>query len=599
MVGGYVGKVLRVNLSTEKIAVEDLNLDWARKYIGGRGLATKYYIETTKNPKIDPLDEKNALIFATGPLTGTPAPSASRYMVVTKGFLNGAIASSNSGGFFGPELKFAGFDMVIIEGKAKSPKYLYINNGKAEIRDAKHLWGKDTHETTDMLKNELKDEKLEVACIGPAGENLVRFAAVINDKHRAAGRTGVGAVMGSKKLKAIAVRGSGKVTIAKKDEFTNILKDKLKKIKENPVTSQGLPTYGTAVLVNIINSQGLYPTKNFQYGQWEHANELSGESMAEKYLIKNKACFACPIACGRVTKLDNLDSEGPEYESLWSMSANLDISNFEKIIEANYYCDKYGIDTISYGGTLAAAMELYEKGLINKKELDGIELKWGNSDALVKFPELIAHRTGFGNKLAEGSYRLAESYGHPEISMTAKGQELPAYDPRGAYGHALEYATSNRGGCHVRGYMISPEILGIPEKLDPLKVEGKGAYTKMFQDLTAVIDSSGLCLFTSFALGADDYKDLLNVVTGFDYSVEEMMLAGERIWNLERVYDLQAGFSGKDDTLPPRLLKEPMPYGPNKGSVVPLDKLLKEYYMERGWDEKGVPSQEKLKSLKL
>ena len=599
MVGGYVGKVLRVNLSTEKIAVEDLNLDWARKYIGGRGLATKYYIETTKNPKIDPLDEKNALIFATGPLTGTPAPSASRYMVVTKGFLNGAIASSNSGGFFGPELKFAGFDMVIIEGKAKSPKYLYINNGKAEIRDAKHLWGKDTHETTDMLKNELKDEKLEVACIGPAGENLVRFAAVINDKHRAAGRTGVGAVMGSKKLKAIAVRGSGKVTIAKKDEFTNILKDKLKKIKENPVTSQGLPTYGTAVLVNIINSQGLYPTKNFQYGQWEHANELSGESMAEKYLIKNKACFACPIACGRVTKLDNLDSEGPEYESLWSMSANLDISNFEKIIEANDYCDKYGIDTISYGGTLAAAMELYEKGLINKKELDGIELKWGNSDALVKFPELIAHRTGFGNKLAEGSYRLAESYGHPEISMTAKGQELPAYDPRGAYGHALEYATSNRGGCHVRGYMISPEILGIPEKLDPLKVEGKGAYTKMFQDLTAVIDSSGLCLFTSFALGADDYKDLLNVVTGFDYSVEEMMLAGERIWNLERVYDLQAGFSGKDDTLPPRLLKEPMPYGPNKGSVVPLDKLLKEYYMARGWDEKGVPSQEKLKSLQL
>ncbi|MEM2268792.1 MAG: aldehyde ferredoxin oxidoreductase C-terminal domain-containing protein, partial [Thermoplasmata archaeon] len=475
----------------------------------------------------------------------------------------------------------------------------YINKGKAEIRDAKHLWGKDTHETTDMLKNELKDEKLEVACIGPAGENLVRFAAVINDKHRAAGRTGVGAVMGSKKLKAIAVRGSGKVTIAKKDEFTNILKDKLKKIKENPVTSQGLPTYGTAVLVNIINSQGLYPTKNFQYGQWEHANELSGESMAEKYLIKNKACFACPIACGRVTKLDNLDSEGPEYESLWSMSANLDISNFEKIIEANYYCDKYGIDTISYGGTLAAAMELYEKGLINKKELDGIELKWGNSDALVKFPELIAHRTGFGNKLAEGSYRLAESYGHPEISMTAKGQELPAYDPRGAYGHALEYATSNRGGCHVRGYMISPEILGIPEKLDPLKVEGKGAYTKMFQDLTAVIDSSGLCLFTSFALGADDYKDLLNVVTGFDYSVEEMMLAGERIWNLERVYDLQAGFSGKDDTLPPRLLKEPMPYGPNKGSVVPLDKLLKEYYMARGWDEKGVPSQEKLKSLQL
>jgi aldehyde:ferredoxin oxidoreductase len=450
-----------------------------------------------------------------------------------------------------------------------------------------------------MLKKELNDEKVEVACIGPAGENLVRYSAVINDKHRAAGRTGVGAVMGSKKLKAIAVRGTGKITIAKKDEFTNVLKDKLKKIKENPVTSQGLPSYGTAVLVNIINSQGLYPTKNFQFGQWEHANELSGESMSEKYLIKNKACFACPIACGRVTRLDDLDSEGPEYESLWTMSADLNVKDFQKVIEANYYCDKYGIDTISFGGTLAAAMELYEKGYINKKELDGLDLTWGNADTLVKATELVAFRKGFGNKLAEGSYRLAESYGHPELSMSAKKQELPAYDPRGAYGHALEYATSNRGGCHVRGYMISPEILGIPEKLDPLKVEGKGAYTKMFQDLTAVIDSSGLCLFTSFALGADDYRELLNVVTGFNYTTEEMMLAGERIWNLERLYDLRAGFTGKDDTLPPRMLKEPMPDGPNKGSVVPLDRLLKDYYAARGWTPDGKPTEEKLKSLQL
>ncbi len=587
-----MGKILKVDLTTEKISVEDLNMEWARKYIGGRGLATKYFYEMVKDPKIDPLDERNVLIFATGPLTGTPSPSASRYMVVTKGFLNNAIASSNSGGFFGPELKFAGFDMIIITGKAKSPKYLYIKDGKAELRDASHLWGKDTHETTDILHKELNDPKTEVACIGPAGENLVRFAAVINDKHRAAGRTGVGAVMGSKKLKAIAVRGTGKINIAKKDEFTNVLKDKLKKIKENAVTSQGLPTYGTAVLVNIINQQGLYPTRNFQFGQWKHANELSGESMAEKYLIKNKACFACPIACGRVTKLDGLDSEGPEYESLWVMSANLDIANFEKVIEANYYCDKYGLDTISFGGTLASAMELYEKGIIKDSDLDGIKLNFGNAEALVKYPELIAFRKGFGNKLAEGSYRLAESYGHTEYSMSVKKQELPAYDPRGAYGHALEYATSNRGGCHVRGYMISPEILGIPEKLDPLKVEGKAQWTKTFQDLTAVIDSSGLCLFTSFALGADDYRDLLNAVTGFDYTTDEMMLAGERIWNLERKFNYAAGFSSKDDTLPPRFLKDPMPDGPVKGSVVPLDVLLKDYYKVRKWDEKGNPRED-------
>ncbi len=589
MYGGYTGKILKVDLTNEKLNVEDLNMEWARRYIGGRGLATKYFYEMIKDPKIDPLDEKNVLIFATGPLTGTPAPSASRYMVVTKGFLNNAIASSNSGGFFGPELKFAGFDMIIIMGKAKSPKYLYIKDGKAELRDASHLWGKDTHETTDILHKELNDPKTEVACLGPAGENLVRFAAVINDKHRAAGRTGVGAVMGSKKLKAIAVRGTGKISIAKKDEFTNVLKDKLKKIKENAVTSQGLPTYGTAVLVNIINQQGLYPTKNFQFGQWEHANELSGESMSEKYLIKNKACFACPIACGRVTKLDNLDSEGPEYESLWTMSADLNIVDFKKVIEANYYCDKYGLDTISFGGTLASAMELYEKGIIKDKDLDGIKLNFGNADALVKYPELIAFRKGFGNKLAEGSYRLAESYGHPEYSMSVKKQELPAYDPRGAYGHALEYATSNRGGCHVRGYMISPEILGLPEKLDPLKIEGKAEWVKTFQDLTAVIDSSGVCLFTSFAFGADDYRDMLNAVTGFDYTTDEMMLAGERIWNLERKFNYSTGFSSKDDTLPSRFLKEPMPDGPVKGSVVPLDVLLKDYYKVRKWDEKGNP----------
>ncbi|MDP8011361.1 MAG: aldehyde ferredoxin oxidoreductase family protein [Thermoplasmata archaeon] len=597
--GGYTGKILRVNLTDEEINIEPLNENYARKYIGGRGLATKYYMDIVKDAKIDPLDEKNAIIFATGPLTGTPSPSASRYMVVTKGYLNNAIAGSNSGGFFGPELKFAGFDMVIVEGKANRPVYLFIKDGKVELRDASHLWGKDTHETTDMIHKELGDDKIEVACIGPAGENLVRFAAIINDKHRAAGRTGVGAVMGSKKLKAIAVRGTGKIQIADKSGFTNVLKDKLKKIKENSVTAQGLPTYGTAVLVNIINSQGLYPTKNFQFGQWEHANELSGESMSEKYLIKNKACFACPIACGRITKLDDLDSEGPEYESLWTMSADLDIKDFEKVIEANYYCDKYGLDTISFGGTLAAAMELYEKGFIKDSELDGIKLKFGNAEALVKAPELIAFRKGFGNKLAEGSYRLASSYGHPEFSMSAKKQELPAYDPRGAYGHGLEYATSNRGGCHVRGYMISPEILGLPEKLDPLKIEGKGAYTKMFQDLTAVIDSSGLCLFTSFALGADDYKDLLNAVTGFNYTTEEIMLAGERIWNLERIYDLNAGFTKNDDSLPPRLTKEPMPDGPNKGSVLPLDILLKDYYKARGWDEEGRPTKEKLKSLDL
>ncbi|MGC8630322.1 MAG: aldehyde ferredoxin oxidoreductase family protein [Thermoplasmata archaeon] len=599
MPGGYIGKILRVNLSNKNIKIEALNMDLARHYIGGRGLATKYYYDEVKDLNIDPLSKDNKLIFAAGPLTGTPAPSASRYMVVTKGALNNAIASSNSGGFWGPELKFAGFDMIIIEGKSEKPVYLWVHDSAAELKDASDLWGKDTHETEDMIQDKLKDKLVRVTAIGPAGENLVKFAAIINEKHRAAGRTGVGAVMGSKNLKAIAVRGHGKVPIANKDQFKDVLKDKLNKIKANSVTAQGLPAYGTAVLVNIINAQGMYPTHNFQTGTFKQANDLSGEAMSEKYLIKNKACFACPIACGRITKLDGKDSEGPEYETLWSYSADCGVTNFEKVIEANYYADTLGLDTITTATTIAAAMELNEKGYIPKKDITGPDLKFGNADAIVEYTKDIAYRKGFGNKLAEGSKKLAMSYNHPEISISVKGQELPAYDPRGAYGHALEYATSNRGGCHVRGYMISPEILGLPEKLDPLVTTNKPFWTKTFQDLTAVIDSAGDCLFTSFALGADDYRDLLNAVTGFDYTTEEMMMAGERIWNLERVFDLKVGFTGKDDTLPERFLNTPMPDGPVKGSVVPLNVMLPEYYALRGWSKEGVPTSSKLKELNI
>ncbi|MEM3252174.1 MAG: aldehyde ferredoxin oxidoreductase family protein, partial [Thermoplasmata archaeon] len=435
MPGGYIGKILRVNLSNKNIKIEALNMDLAKQYIGGRGLATKYYYDEVKDLNIDPLSKDNKLIFAAGPLTGTPAPSASRYMVVTKGALNNAIASSNSGGFWGPELKFAGFDMIIIEGRSEKPVYLWVHDGSAELKDASDLWGKDTHETEDMIQDKLKDKFVRVTAIGPGGENLVKFAAIINEKHRAAGRTGVGAVMGSKKLKAIAVRGHGKVPIANRDQFKDVLKDKLNKIKANSVTAQGLPAYGTAILVNIINAQGMYPTHNFQSGTFEHANDLSGEAMAEKYLIKNKACFACPIACGRITKLDGKDSEGPEYETLWSYSADCGVTNFEKVIEANYYADKLGLDTITTATTIAAAMELNEKGYIPKKDITGPDLKFGNADAIVEYTKDIAYRKGFGNKLAEGSKKLAMSYNHPEMSISVKGQELPAYDPRGAYGH--------------------------------------------------------------------------------------------------------------------------------------------------------------------
>ena len=451
-----------------------------------------------------------------------------------------------------------------------------------------------------VTKNENNSKNGRVACIGQAGENLVKFACIINDKHRAAGRTGVGAVMGSKNLKAIFADGKNKVPVDS-DVLKKVVKDKIQKIRSNPITSEALPQLGTKVLDNIINENGLYPTNNFQTGIFDGTNEMCGEALVEKgYLVKNTACFACPISCGRIVELPNgLKGEGPEYETAWAYGANCGVSDLISICEANFLCNLYGLDTISAGRTIACAMELFEKGFIKDGELEkGPALKFGNSEAIVYYTEKIAFRDGFGDKLAEGSYRLAEMYNATEYSMTVKKQELPAYDPRGVQGHALQYATSNRGGCHVRGYLIAPEILGSPEKLDPQSLEGKAEWAKIFQDLTAVIDSSGLCLFTSFALGADDYKDIINAVTGSDFTTEEILKIGERIYNIERLFNLKAGIKPEEDTLPERFLKEPMPEGPNKGCTVKLDELLPEYYKVRNWDN-GIPTEMKLKELSI
>jgi len=408
--------------------------------------------------------------------------------------------------------------------------------------------------------------------------------------------------MGSKMLKAVAVKGNKRAPIANPEKFKEVLKVAMGKIKTNAVTSQGLPTYGTMVLNNIINEHGMYPVYNFQKVTYEDVDKVSGEKLKETYLVRNKACYACPIGCGRVTKLPDMEeeTEGPEYETSWVFSADCGINDLAAVIKANDQCNKMGLDTISTGATIALAMELYEKGFLKKEELGSApELKFGNTETILVYPELMAKRIGLGDKLAEGSYNFASSYGHPELSMSVKKQEIPAYDPRGAQGQALAYATSNRGGCHVRGYLISPEILGSPEKLDPFVVEGKGQWVKIFQDLTAVIDSEGLCLFTSFALGADDYAALLSAATGFDYTTDEVMKAGDRVWNLEKLWNLKIGLTKKDDYLPPRFLNEPLLDGAAKGQVVYLDALLSDYYKVRGWNEEGVPTEEKLKELGL
>lgn len=594
-----MGKILRVNLTTGEIAVEALDFELAKKYIGGRGLGTKIYMDEV-DPQVDPFAAENKIVFINGPLTGTATPTGGRYMVVTKSPLTGCIASSNSGGEWGAQLKYAGYDAIIVEGKASLPVYINIEEDKVEILPGLDIWGKLVSDTSNALSEKHPGSK--VLTIGPAGEKLSQMAAIMNEKDRAAGRSGVGAVMGSKNLKAITVTGKQKPVIARPDGLKDVTKECRTLLKENGVTGGGLPTYGTAVLVNIINEHGVYPTKNFQGGYDPGAEAVSGETLTEKYLIKKTPCHHCPIGCGRFVKSkDHPDGVGgPEYETLWVFAGDLGINDMDVVIDANFWCNELGLDTISAGATLAAAMELYQDGYITDEMLDDdVTLKFGNVDAPVHWIKKLGNREGFGDMLARGSYRLADFFGVPEYSMSVKKQDLPAYDPRGVQGQGLQYATSNRGGCHVRGYLISPEVLGLPEKLDRFDLEGKEIWVKIFQDLTAVIDSLGLCLFTSFALGAQQYADMVNEVLGTDWTAEDLLLAGERVWNLEKLFNLEAGVLSDEDTLPERFLSEEMPEGPTKGWVSKLDEMLPLYYAARGWDEDGIPTEERLELLGL
>ena len=593
----YNKKIARINLTTRDVTEESLNMDDAVKFIGGRGLGTKIlYDENIQT--VEPLSEQNKLIYITGPMTGTASPTAGRYMVVTKSPLTGMIASSNSGGKWGAQLKYAGWDALIVEGKANTPVYINIEDEKIQILDASEYVGMLNEELDEALK-ELYP-KCSVLGIGPSGENLSLLAAIINDKDRAAGRSGVGAVMGSKNLKAISVTSSKNI-IEPYDEgkLKSVFSNCLKKLKENGVTGQGLPTYGTAVLVNIINNTGSFPTKNWQESYFEKADDTSGETLKENHLVKQGFCHRCSIGCGRVIKLNDKIVGGPEYEPLWAYGANCNVNDLNAINEANYWCNQYGLDAISTPCTIATAMELYEKGYIKEDECDGVPLSFGSSQAIIEWTKRMGQgKTPLAKLMADGSYRLCEHYNCPELSMSVKKQELPAYDARGIQGIGLTYATSNRGGCHVRGYLISPEILGLPEQLDRTTTEGKAVWAKIFQDLTAVIDSMGLCLFSSFALGASDYAELLNAGTGTSHSPEELLEIGERIYNLERLFNKEAGMKPEDDKLPKRLIEEPIKNGPSEGMISQIEITLPQYYEARGW-ENAFPTQETLKRLKL
>lgn len=599
---GWMDKYLKVNLSTGEIKVEELNAKDAEDYLGQRGLGTKMVIDLIPDPAIDALSPENPLAFVAGPLTGLFGVSNGRFEVVTKSPLTGTIAASNSGGFWGPELKYAGYEAIIFEGKSEKPVYLWVNDDKVELRDASHLWGKDTFETTELVKKETNEEA-KVCCIGPAGEKLSRIACVMNDMYRSAARSGVGAVMGSKNLKAVVVRGTGEIKIADPENYFRVINECRQKVAANGDVGGALTKYGTMCLANAVGEAGGTPVKNFgpQSGFWEHTVKTSGEVITEKYLVKSKGCFNCIIACARVSrvpqgKFQTPVNEGCEYETGWGFTANMLIDDVAVGIKANYLCNKIGVDTISMAGTISCAMEMYELGYITEKDT-GMPIRWGDGEVVMKLIEMTGTREGFGDKLAEGSYRMAEAYGHPECSVTVKKQEFPGYDPRAAQGTGLSYATSNRGACHVRTALTDFELVShlIPQET----TEGKAQVNVDSQDFMGFVDSVGMCLFPTNVILEDDIAAMLKYATGVDYTGAKIMEAGARIWNLERLFNLKAGVKPEEDTLPRRLLEVPLGTGAMKGHVTRLHEMLPEYYALRGWDEKGIPKPEKIKELGL
>jgi aldehyde:ferredoxin oxidoreductase len=602
---GYTGKIAWIDLTKGSVKVEELEEALARKYLGGKGLGA-YLLYQNLSPNTHPYDPNNPLIFITGPLTGTTFPAVSRSAVITRSPMTGTFLDSYSGGFFGPQMKYAGYDAFIIMGKARKPVYIVADNEKISIKGAEHLWGLSTSETENLLKNELKGERISIAAIGQAGERLVRFSGILNEK-RIYGRGGAGAVMGSKNLKAVVVKGNRKIRLADEMGFKEIVKRCQQKIGEHPMTKKGgvFPRIGTMMTVDLTQETGTFPTKNWQENTFDHAKEINGEAF-ERYLIRPRACFACPIGCSRDTKIlrggIEFVSEGPEYETIYAFGSNCEIEDPEVIIAAEKLCDEYGMDTISCGAVIGFAMECFGKGLIPEKEMKGINLSFGNGDALIEVIHLIAKREGMGGLLSEGVKIASEKIkGSSTFAIHVKGLELPGYDPRGMKGQGLTYALSDRGACHLRSNTLRTELLGIPQVIDRYAYEGKAEMVRELQLNYVTFDCLIACIFGAFAISLQDYTDALSSATGWPFTLKELRSIAERSWNLTRLFNVREGFTRKDDTLPERLFTQASTRGPSKGQVVDRDsfeKMLDEYYQVVGWERHtGVPTQEKLMEL--
>ncbi len=598
--GGYRNHEAWVNLTEGTIEYRKLNEADVKKYVGARGLGVKYMVDH-KVYDADPLSQENMLAVLTGPLTGTRIHMSGRLCTVTRSPLTGTVTDSHMGGWTAARLKWAGFDNLIFTGKSENPVYLYVEDGKAELKDASNLWGKTTRETINALQQLYGDKDTSVMSIGQGGEKLVRYAGWMNEDDRSAGRGGTGAVAGSKNLKAIVIKATQKGNMpepALPEKYPTAIKNGLTAINEGALTAPnkgGLSVYGTNVLMNIMNEVGALPYKNSQESYFDKADEISGEAIRDELLVAEPTCHACPVACKKEVEVKDgkykTRTESYEYESAWALGANCGTSNKEAIAYLINQCNDYGIDTIELGNTLSMAMEASEKGLIDEK------IDWGDVDKMIALTEQIADRDGIGDILAEGPGNAAEKFGNRDLAMVCKNQSIPAYDPRGVQGIGLAYATSNRGACHLRGYTIAAEIAGIPEAVDRNKVEGKGELLKIFQDLHAFSDSLDLCKFSSFSENADLYAEQYSAVVGIELTGDDIMKIGERVYNIERYFNNQAGFDGKDDTLPERFLKEPAT-GNSKGEISHLAEMLKEYYEVRGW-ENGLVTKEKLKELEI
>jgi aldehyde:ferredoxin oxidoreductase len=605
MLGGFANKIAHVDLTAGRVEYQGIPEEWARKYIGARGLGVRYVLEA--GPTVDPLSPDNLLCFMNGPLTGTAANMSGRLAVVTKSPLTGTVTDSHQGGWSAARLRWSGFDGLAVTGRSEKPVYLYLQNGEAEIRDASEVWGKGVHDTIAHFKDKYGGEDLTVIAIGQAGENLVRYAAWVNEDDRASGRGGTGCVGGSKLLKAIVIKAAKTLpTPVDKGAWKPAHQRALATIMdEKNITAPnkgGLSVYGTNVLMNITSAMGALPAWNSRTTSFgEGAEKISGEYVRENLLVDEPTCHACPVACKKEVEIKEgpwkgLRMESVEYEPSWALGANCGNDRADSVAKMIDLANDHGFDAIEMGGVLGAYMEATERGYAAAKAEAG--LKWGDIDGMIATIKQIVSREGIGDVLADGIAPTAAHFGDPAIGMHVKNQGLPAYDPRGLKGMGIAYATSNRGACHLRAYTPASELGLIPMKTDPLAWEGKGELTKLLQDLHAFSDSLDLCKFSAFAMGADEYAAQYTAMTGLEITADDVLTAGERIYNLERWYNNQAGFGEGSDTLPARYTTEASKEKGSEGHVCELDNMLEEYYRARGWIN-GVVPKEKLKELEI